>query len=336
MRAVGYTEAGPASVLSDVEVPDPTPGPRDLVVEVAAVSVNPVDTKVRTRGGSEDGTPKVLGYDAAGTVRAVGDEVELFSVGDEVYYAGSIARPGTNSELHVVDERIVGAKPSSLSMAEAAALPLTAITAWELLFDRLGVEQGGGEGRTLLVVGAAGGVGSILVQLARQLTALRVVGTASRPETQEWARDLGAHDVVDHSGDLAAAVRELGIEQVDLIAGLTATDDHWAAYADLVAPQGRIGVIDDPADGLDVMPLKQKCASLHWEFMFARPVHQTPDMVEQHRLLTEVARLVDDGRVRTTLTETAGEITAENVVRAHRMLESGSTRGKVVLAGWPA
>ncbi|KQT90812.1 NADPH:quinone reductase [Marmoricola sp. Leaf446] len=338
MRAIGYRSVGDASQLEDVELPDPSPSGRDLLVEVQATSVNPVDTKVRRRQGPDEGEEvKVLGYDVAGVVREVGSDVTSFSVGDEVWYAGSIVRPGANSELHLVDERIVSRRPSSLSVAEAAALPLTAITAWELLFDRLGVERGGGEGRTLLVVGAGGGVGSVLVQLAATQTQLRVVGTASRPETQEWVRSLGAHDVVDHSRPLAEELRALGVDGVELVAALTHTDEHLEQLVEVLAPQGRIGVIDDPVGGLDVMPLKGKSGSLVWESMFTRSTFQTDDMGEQGALLAEVARLVDEGVLRTTTAVTdPGVISAATLREAHEFIESGRAVGKVVLAGWPA
>ncbi|ROR93033.1 zinc-binding alcohol dehydrogenase family protein [Nocardioides aurantiacus] len=338
MRAIGYRSVGDASQLEDVELPDPSPSGRDLLVEVQATSVNPVDTKVRRRQGPDEGEEvKVLGYDVAGVVREVGADVTAFSVGDEVWYAGSIVRPGANSELHLVDERIVSRRPSSLSVAEAAALPLTAITAWELLFDRLGVERGGGEGRTLLVVGAAGGVGSVLVQLAATQTRLRVVGTASRPETQEWVRSLGAHDVVDHSSSLVEELRAIGVDGVELVAALTHTDQHWDQLVEALAPQGRIGVIDDPVGGLDVMPLKGKSGSLAWELMFTRSTFRTDDMAEQGALLGEVARLVDEGVLRTTTSVTdPGVISAATLREAHEFIESGRAVGKVVLAGWPA
>lgn len=332
MRAVGYTSPGDVDVLSDVEIPDPAPGPRDLLVEVAAVSVNPVDTKVRASAGPDGEHPKVLGYDAVGTVREVGAEVTLFAPGDRVWYAGAIDRPGTDSELHVVDERIVGHAPSTLSDAEAAAMPLTTITAWELLFDRLGVPRGGGEGQTLLVVGGAGGVGSVLVQLAKQLTALRVVATASRPETQEWVSGLGADLVVDHH-DLAAGLHDAGVGRVEVVASLTHTDTHFATLVDVLAPMGRIAAIDDP-ETLDVVPLKDKCGSFHWEFMFARPVFGTVDVQAQHDLLEEVAALVDEGRVRTTMTTRLSPIGAATLREAHESQESGRTIGKTVVEGW--
>ena len=337
MRAVGIREAGDASRLEDVELPDPTPEGRDLLVEVRAVSVNPVDTKLRTRQGPAEGEDvKVLGWDVAGVVRRVGPDATAFSVGDEVWYAGSVTRPGANSELHLVDERIVSRKPATLGFAQSAAMPLTAITAWELLFDRLGVQRNVGEGRVLLVVGAAGGVGSILVQLAKKLTKLRVVGTASRPESKQWAKDLGADEVIDHTQPLVPQLRELGIEGVELVAALTHTDQHYDQLVEALAPQGRIGIIDDPEGGLDASPLKQKSGSLHWEFMFTRSSFETEDMAEQGRILDLVARLVDDGTLRTT---TDGDtepkpINAANLREAHEFIESHRAVGKVVLEGW--
>lgn len=337
MKAIAYHAPGAIDrddALVDIELPEPTPGPRDLLVEVRAISVNPVDTKVRRSVAPEAGTPKVLGWDVAGIVRAVGAEVTLFSAGDEVFYAGSIARPGGNSERHLVDERIVGHKPRTLDFAQAAALPLTAITAWELLFDRLGVARDGGRGQALLVVGAAGGVGSILVQLARRLTALKVIGTASRPETAQWVRELGAHEVVDHARPLAAELARVGVPQVDCIAGLTHTDAHWTQLVEALAPQGAIGLIDDPAQPLDTNALKRKSGSLRWEFMFTRALFETADMVRQHELLDEVARLVDAGVLRTTLGEHYGRIDAANLRRAHALVESGRAKGKLVLEGF--
>lgn len=337
MKAVGYYKSGSIDrddALVDLELPEPQPGPRDLLVEVRAISVNPVDTKVRNGAAPPEGEAKVIGWDAAGVVRAVGSEVTLFQPGDEVFYAGSITRPGANSQLHIVDERIVGHKPKSLDFAQAAALPLTAITAWELLFDRIGVQRGGDEGKALLVVGAAGGVGSILVQLARQLTGLRVIGTASRPETAGWVKALGAHDVIDHSQPMAQQLAGIGVPQVDYIASLTHTDVHLDQLVESLVPQGRIGLIDDPATPVDIMKLKRKAASLHWEMMFTRAMFETPDMIEQHRLLSEVARLVDAGTLRTTLGEHFGSINAANLKRAHALIESGKAKGKVVLEGF--
>lgn len=316
----------PAS-LQDTTLADPTPGPRDLLVRVHAVSVNPVDTKVR-RNAAADGQ-KVLGWDAAGVVEAVGAGVTLFQPGDRVFYAGDITRPGSNAELQAVDERIVGRMPKSLDFAQAAALPLTAITAWELLFDRLGVTAD--STGALLVTGAAGGVGSILVQLARRLTKLTVVGTASRPETQAWVRELGAHHVIDHAQPLSAGLKAVGIAEVAYVASLTHTDVHYAEIVASLAPQGKLALIDDPKAPIDIMALKRKSASLHWEFMFARPMFQTFDMQAQHDLLNRVSELVDAGTLRTTVGEHFGAINAANLRRAHALIETGRARGKVVL-----
>jgi zinc-binding alcohol dehydrogenase family protein len=337
MRAVGYREAGSlerADALLNVELPDPQPGPLDLLVSVDAVAVNPVDTKIRVRRSPTEGRVEVLGWDAVGMVVAVGAEVSGFAVGDRVFYAGAINRPGCDSQLHVVDHRIVGHAPASLDDAEAAALPLTAITAWELLFDRLAVPLGGGSGQTLLILGAAGGVGSMLVQLARQLTGLTVIGTASRAESQAWVRDLGAHHVIDHHQPWADQLQAVGIDAVDLQACLTHTGDHWASVLEVAAPQGRVALIDDPAAPLDTNAMKSKCLSLHWEFMFARSLFQTADMAEQGRLLDRVAQLVDDGVLRTTLSSTLSPICASTLLQAHRTLESGKARGKIAVVGW--
>ena len=337
MKAIAYFENLPADhpeALRDITLPEPVPGERDLLVEVRAISVNPVDVKIRANRKPRDGQPEVIGWDAAGVVRAVGSRVSLFKPGDRVWYAGALDRPGANSELHAVDERIVGRMPDSLDYAQAAALPLTTITAWELLFDRLRVlDNALPSQQSLLVVGAAGGVGSILVQLARQLTGLTVIGTASRPQTQAWVRELGAHHVIDHGQPLAEELRRIGINEVSHIASLTNSDQHFAQIAEAIAPQGRIALIDDPA-ALDVRLLKRKSASLHWEFMFARPLHQTPDMIAQHELLNQAARLIDQGRLRTTLGEHYGTINAANLRRAHAFIESGRAQGKVVLEGF--
>jgi len=319
--------------LEDLELPAPQPGPRDLLVRVKAVSVNPVDTKVRRNRAPKPGEPEVLGWDAVGIVEGVGAEVQGFEPGDRVFYAGSITRPGANSELHVVDERIAAKAPASLKDAEAAALPLTAITAWELLFDRLRVPQGGGAGQSLLVVGGAGGVGSMLIQLARQLTQLKVIATASRPETRAWCLELGAHAVIDHAQPLAQALKDAGLGQVDLVAALTQTGQHYEQIVESLKPQGALAVIDD-MPVLDAMKLKTKAISLHWELMFTRPMFGTPDMAEQGRLLAEVARLVDEKRLRTTAGAHYGTINAANLLRAHAFVESGKAQGKVVLEGF--
>ncbi|MCD4502440.1 zinc-binding alcohol dehydrogenase family protein, partial [Chromobacterium vaccinii] len=276
--------------LQDVQLPEPAIGEHDLLVEVKAISVNPVDVKVRANMAPEAGQARVLGWDAAGVVRSVGAKASLFQPGDRVWYAGALQRPGANSELHAVDERIVGKMPDSLDFETAAALPLTAITAWELLFDRLQV----------LVVGAAGGVGSILVQLARQLTGLTVIGTASRPETQAWVKELGAHHVIDHSQPLSRELKRIGVDQVDYVASLNQTDQHFGEIVESLAPQGKLALIDDP-DALDVAQLKRKSLSLHWEFMYTRSMFATNDQIEQHKLLTELARLVDADIVKSTV-----------------------------------
>jgi NADPH:quinone reductase len=339
MRAVGYQSPLPiddAASLVDIELPQPVAAGCDILVEVRAISVNPVDTKVRMRGGAEAGGWKVLGWDAAGTVVATGPDATLFKPGDEVFYAGAIDRPGTNAQFHLVDERIVGRKPASLNWAEAAALPLTAITAWEALFDRLDVRKPvPGFPPSILIIGGAGGVASIAVQLARQLTEMTVIGTASRPETESWVRALGAHHVVDHGKPLAAEVAKLGLGEIAFVFSTTQTDKHLAEIATLIAPQGRFAVIDDPAT-LDVNALKRKAVSTHWELMFTRSLFQTADMAEQGALLNEVSRLVDEGSLRTTLGENFGPINAANLKRAHAMLESGKARGKIVLEGFDA
>jgi NADPH2:quinone reductase len=338
MKAVGlyrYLPIDHTEALVDIEIPKPEATGRDLLVKVEAISVNPVDTKVRAPKDTVEKTPRVLGWDAAGTVVAVGPEVTLFEVGDPVFYAGSITRPGANSEFHRVDERIVGHKPASLDFTHAAALPLTAITAWEALFDRLGVSpQGADEGRTVLIFGGAGGVGSIGIQLAKQLGKLKVIATASRPQSAKWAKALGADHVVDHFGDLPAQMKEIGIEQVDYVLIFNDTDRNFPAAAQLIKPQGGICTIVENSAALPVELLKSKSAAFHWEFMFTRSMFGTPDMIEQHKLLTEVARLVDAGTLRTTLGEDLGRINAENLRRAHGLLEGGRAIGKLVLTGF--
>ena len=337
MKAVAYYHSLPIQdplALQDIELPEPVAGPRDLLVEVKAISVNPVDTKVRENVQPDAGTAKVLGWDVAGVVKAVGSDVSLFKVGDKVFYAGSIARAGANSERHVVDERIVGHMPKSLGFAEAAALPLTAITAWELLFERLAIAQGQTDlQQSLLIVGAAGGVGSILTQLASQLTALKVIGSASRPDTQAWVRELGADVIVDHSQPLSAELKRQGIDAVTHVASLTQTDQHLDQLVEALAPQGKLALIDDPK-ALDITKLKRKSLSLHWEFMYTRSLFQTQDMVEQHHLLNRVAELIDAGTLRTTVGEHFGAINASNLRRAHALLESGKAKGKIVLEGF--
>ena len=337
MKAVGYKKSLPvdeADSLIDFEAAKPEPKGRDIRVAVKAISANPVDYKVRKRAAPPAGETKILGFDAAGVVDAVGPDVSLFKPGDEVFYAGSILRQGTNSEFHLVDERIVGQKPKSLSFAQAAALPLTSITAWELLFDRLGAVPGKSlDPRTLLITGGAGGVGSILVQLARRLTGLTVVATATRPDSQKWCRDLGAHAVIDHGKPMKEQIEALKLPPVALVASLTFTDQHYKAIAELMAPQGKFGLIDDPPE-FTMSAFKGKAISVHWESMFTRSSFQTPDMIAQHHLLNDVADLIDKGVLRTTLDQTFGTINAANLKRAHALLESGKSRGKIVLEGW--
>ena len=337
MRAVAYNQAGPIDrpdALLDKEFSDPIALGRDLLVSVKAVSVNPVDVKVRQSAERTGAGWKTLGWDAAGIVQAVGSDVTDFRVGDEVFYAGSIAREGTNSELHLVDERIVALKPRTLNWAKAAALPLTSITAWEALFDRLDVRRAvPSAANAVVVIGGAGGVGSMAIQLARHLTDLIVIATASRPETRAWVSDLGAHHVIDHSQPLAPQVEALGLGSPAFVFSTTHTDRHLADIAALIAPQGRFALIDDPAT-LDALPFKRKSVSLHWELMFTRSLFGTADIGEQGKLLAEVARLADAGRLRTTLTERFSPINADNLKRAHRLVESASMRGKVVLEGW--
>lgn len=337
MRAVGFNTPGPIDApdsLIDIERSRPVPGARDLLVAVKAVSVNPVDTKVRRRPKADQNAVSVLGYDAAGVVEAVGAEVKRFKPGDAVFYAGDMTRPGTNAEFHVVDERIVGPKPASLSFAEAAALPLTSVTAWEALFDRLEIQRPvAGAATAILIVGGAGGVGSIAVQLARKRTDLTVIATASRPETAEWVKRLGAHHVVDHSKNLAAEVAALGLGGPAFVFSTTGTGGHLSTIAELIAPQGRFALIDDP-ETLDVNIFKRKSVSIHWEFMFTRSLFKTADMDAQGAMLTEVSKLVDQGVLKTTLAEVMGPINATNLKKAHAFIESGKARGKLVLEGF--
>ncbi len=337
MKAVAYKTPGPIEredALQDITLDKPKAEGRDLLVKIIAVSVNPVDTKLRLGAAPEGGDWRVLGFDASGVVEAVGPEVRNFKPGDAVFYAGSIARPGTNSEYHLVDERIVGRKPASLSDAEAAALPLTAITAWEMLFDRLDVKRPTPQGgNIILVIGGAGGVGSITIQLLRALTDLTVIATASRHETQAWVRECGAHHVLDHRRPLAPQVEALDLGAPGFVFSTTQTGQHMADIVELIAPQGRFGLIDDP-DVLNAKPFKRKAVSLHWEMMFTRSLFGTPDMAEQGKLLNEVAALVDAGRIRSTVTEVAGKIDVATLRAVHAQIESGSARGKIVLEGF--
>ena len=332
MRAIGYRKASPAlDALEAFEIAKPAPEGRDLLVEVRAVSVNPVDYKVASGTPPEPGQIKVLGYDAAGVVAEAGPEARLFKPGDEVFYAGSRGREGTNSEYHLVDERIVGKKPRSLDFAAAAALPLTSITAWEAMFDRLDVRRTvPGAARAILIVGGAGGVGSIAIQLARQLTDLTVIATASRPETTQWTKDMGAHHVVDHSKPLAPQVAALGLGAPAFVFATVPSGDKFADLAEVIAPQGRLALINGEA--ADVSVFMRKSVAICYELMFTRPLFQTADIEAQHKLLNEVADLVDAGRVRTTMRESYGRIDAANLMRAMAFLKSGRAIGKIVLA----
>ena len=341
MKAVSFHKQLPIEdpdSLIDVTLDQPKPVPRDLLVQIHAISVNPVDTKMRRGSGpvKTTGELKILGWDAAGTVVATGSDVTLFAPGEEIYYAGAVDRPGSYAEFQLVDERIVGRKPSSLDFAAAAALPLTTITAWELLFDRLGVRLGKpADAGSLLIVGGAGGVGSIATQLARRLTGLTVIASASRPETQDWCRQMGAHQIIDHRRPLAAQVKKIVPDGVNYVLALTRTEDHFDEIIEAMAPESALGLIENPARPLDIVKLKLKNVSLHWEFMFGRPKYQTATMKEQGRLLNEVAGLVDAGLIRSTVQTHMGLINAANLKRAHALLESGTTIGKVVLAGFP-
>lgn len=342
MKAIGYTESlavdHPRSLI-DIEQPVPMPSGRDLLVRVKAISVNPVDTKIRANvSPSHDGF-KVLGWDAVGEVVDVGAEVEHYRKGDNVWYAGDLTRPGSNAEYQLVDERIAGRKPSSVSDAQAAALPLTAITAWEMLFDRLGIPPSGASKTDtprvrILVIGAAGGVGSILVQLAKQLTDAMVIGTASRAESQQWVKGLGADYVIDHHKPLSQELARIGIDSVTHVISLNATDQHFMEIVECLAPQGKLGLIDDPQAPLDIKLLKSKSISLHWEFMYTRSMFNTDDMGQQRELLNAVSALVDAGRIKSTLAANYGVINAENLRRAHATLESGVAIGKIVLEGF--
>jgi NADPH:quinone reductase len=338
MKAVALTRYLPISdsnALMDVELDKPTPTGHDLLVRIEAIGVNPVDTKVRAPKDKVEEKPRVLGWDASGIVESVGADVTLFKVGDPVFYAGSITRPGTNSEFHLVDERIVGAKPKSLDFTHAAALPLTTITAWEALFARLGVSaEGRDEGKSVLIVGGAGGVGSIGIQLAKKVAKLKVIATASRPESAKWAMELGADHIVDHFGDMPKQLKAAGFDQVDYVLIFNDTDKHFPAAAEVVKPQGGICSIVENSQPIPVELLKSKSAAFHWEFMFTRSMFGTPDMIEQHTLLSEVARLIDAGVIKTTLGRDLGKINAANVREAHRLLEEGRAIGKLALTGF--
>lgn len=336
MKAVGFTHylpiEDPNSFL-DLDLEIPVPLDEDILVEVKAISVNPVDTKVRAPKDIVEETPRIIGYDASGIVKAVGSDVTLFKEGDEVYYAGDISRSGTNQEFHLVDQKIVGFKPKSLSFAEAAALPLTTITSYESFFDRLKIDPNGAHsGQTILIIGAGGGVGSIGIQLAK-LAGLKVIATASRAETTDWVKELGADYVINHKEDMVEQVRNLGLYHVDHIA-IFNDMRHWETAVELIRPQGGIVTIDDTELPMPMAGMKAKAASLHWEFMFARPMHQTEDMIEQHKLLSNISEKIDSGTIRTTVTDVLSPINAKSIREAHRLIETGQAKGKIVIEGF--
>ena len=334
MKAIGYTQRGPVSAdeaVVEFETDDPQPEPHDLLVEVRGVSVNPVDVKVRANRPPPDDEPRILGFDAAGVVRGVGSDVTGFDVGDEVFYAGEFTRAGSNAELQSVDERLVGGKPKSLGFADAAALPLTSITAWEILFDSFGLREGDGTGEALLVIGGAGGVGSILIQLAKQLTGLAVIATASRPETEAWVKKMGADHVVNHRNPLNEEMAALGIAP-RYVATLTETEQHFPAIVELIKPRGHIAMIDDP-QSIDIASIKLKALSFSWEFMFARSMFQTDDMDAQSNLLNRVSQLVDEGKLVSTANKHCGPLNAANLRQALTHQDSGAAVGKTVLDG---
>jgi zinc-binding alcohol dehydrogenase family protein len=337
MKAVGYLETGPIDrpdALIDFETETPTVSGHDLLVKVDAISVNPVDTKIRQRRAPANGKPGILGWDAAGEVVGLGDAVTNFSIGDRVFYAGAVNRPGTNSEFHLVDARIVGKAPSSIPTYAAAAMPLTSLTAYEMLFDRLRINEASpGGNNTLLVIGGAGGVGSITIQLARALSDMTIIATASRPETKAWVEELGAHHVISHAEALGPQIDALRVGTVDFVYSTTHSHLYSAEVSEIMTPQGRYGLIDDP-DTFDIMPFKSKAISVHWEFMFTRPMFGTADMQRQGDILNEVASLIDAGAIKSTVTESFGKINAANLTKAHALLESGKSKGKIVLEGF--
>lgn len=341
MKAVAYLKAQSIEqpgALQDIELPMPNANGRDLLVKVKAVSVNPVDTKIRANVSPDVGEYKVIGWDAVGEVVEIGDKVEFFNVDDRVWYAGDLTRSGCNAEYQLVDERIVGHAPKSISDAKAAALPLTSITAWELLFDRLDIQVSNSSKKQdeirLLIVGAAGGVGSILTQLAAKLTPAIVIGTASRPQTQQWVAQCSADYVIDHHKELSTELKRIGVKNVTHAISLNHTEEHFDQLVEIIAPQGKLALIDDPFRPLDIMKLKKKSVSLHWEFMFTRSMFQTDDMSEQHSLLNKLAALIDEGVINSTLKSTYGYINAENLIKAHTAIESHKTIGKIVLEGF--
>ena len=335
MKAIQFIRnSSEAGAAVDVELPLPVAGGHDLLVKIEAIAMNPVDYKVRPAEGAD---PKTLGFDAAGAVVGVGDEVTLFAEGDKVYFAGDVTRPGTNAEYQLVDERIVAKRPATLDAVKSAALPLTALTAWESLFDRLGIDfdnADGNAGKSLLIIGGAGGVGSMAMQLAK-LAGLTVIATASRSKSSEWCRKLGADHIINHHGDMPEQVRELGFETVDYIANFNEVDNVWEAMGEMIAPQGSLVLITGHHSHLDMAgAFKMKSVRICWEFMFTRSMFGTDDLIEQHEILKRVAKLVDEGKIIATANETLSPINAENILGGHRKLEAGSSIGKLVISGW--
>lgn len=335
MKAIGYQKSLPIEnelSLQDIELETPTAHGHDILVEVKAVSVNPVDFKIRQAMPAAEGEYKVIGWDATGVVKSVGENVSLFKPGDKVWYAGDITRSGSNAQFQLVDERIVGHMPSSLSYGEAAALPLTSITAWELLFDRLNVAKND-DSKSILVIGAAGGVGSIMVQLLKQRTKLNIIASASRAETISWLEDLGADTIVNHRNPLSEEFAAKNLSEVDYVVSLNNTEQHLPEIEKVVKPQGQFAFIDDP-ETLNIVPFKNKSVSVHWELMFTRSLFKTDDMQEQHVILNNVATMIDQGQIKTTVGEHLGKINAANLRKAHQHLESQTAKGKVVLEGF--
>lgn len=335
MKAIGYQQNLPIEnelSLQDIILDKPIAQGHDILVEVKAISVNPVDFKVRQTALATENEYKVLGYDAAAIVKSVGENVTLFKPGDKVWYAGDISRSGSNAQFQLVDERIVGYMPNTLSYGEAAALPLTSLTAWELLFDRLNIVKDDASKR-ILVIGAAGGVGSIMVQLLKKLTKLDIIATASRPETVSWLEDLGADTIINHRNPLSEEFAAKNLKDVDYVVSLNSTEQHLPEIIKIIKPQGKFGLIDDPTT-LDIKPFKTKAVSVHWELMFTRSLFKTDDMQEQHDILNNVANMIDNGSIKTTVGENLGVINATNLRKAHQYLESQTAKGKVVLEGF--
>ncbi|WP_343617957.1 zinc-binding alcohol dehydrogenase family protein [Flavobacterium sp.] len=335
MKAIGFKTSLPIEnqeSFIEFETSKPVPGAHDLLVKIDAVSVNPVDFKIRQSSAKDTvlETPKIIGWDAVGIVQAVGEKVTLFEVGDPVYYAGDITKQGSNAEYQIIDERIVGRKPSSLSIEESAVIPLTALTAWEILFDRIRISAEKDKGKSILIIGGAGGVGSIAIQLAKKIAGLKVIATASRPETVEWCQKQGADFVVNYK-DLISSVREAGFEYVDYILDFVDNNIYWDTMVELIKPQGHIASITGSSEPVALTKLKSKSVSFSWELMYTRSMFQTEDMIEQHYILNKVADLIDEGVLKTTLNQTLNGFTAANLKSAHELLESGKTIGKIAI-----